>query len=289
MNEYTFAIDRELKPLFMQKLSDLENELNSDVIFFYGPIYPSQEIVYRDLIEGLQDDDKHETLSVVLNTPGGDVITVEKLANINRKFYNNVNFIVPDLAMSAGTVFCLSGNDILMEYSSSLGPVDPQVQNSQGVWVPALGYIDKMNEAIQKSQKGTLSNLEYMLLSALDIGFLRNCEQQANLTVQLIKDWLVRYKFSNWNVHEKTKTPVTREEKEKRAEEIANMLGDNNLWCTHGRFIDITKLREILKLKVHDYGEKPSLKTKIREYNALILSYINRNKNTTFYHSRKFF
>lgn len=91
-----------------------------------------QEVFCRDLIEGIQDDGKHECLSIVLNTPGGDVKTVEKLANINRHFYREVDFIVLDSAMSAGTVFGLSGDRIFMEYTSSLGSIDPQVRNKQG-------------------------------------------------------------------------------------------------------------------------------------------------------------
>lgn len=289
MNDYSFAMDNEIKIVLGDKLNELENSLNSDVVFFYGAIYPSLEIFYRDLIEGLRDKFKHQRLAIILNTPGGDVVTVEKLANINRHFYDEVNFIVPDSAMSAGTVFCLSGDRILMEYSSSLGPIDPQVYSpKQGVWLPALGYIDKMNEAIEKSCKHALSDLEFMLLKDIDLAFLRDCEQQINLTIQLIKDWLVTYKFKDWNTHSSNNRLVTQEEKTARAEEVANLLNDNKLWCSHGRFIDITKLRKILHLKIEDYGEDNSLKNNLRKYNALALSYIFRHRMASFFHTRNF-
>lgn len=33
----------------------------------------------------------------------------------------------------------MSGDKIFMDFFSVLGPVDPQVQNKDGKWVPALG------------------------------------------------------------------------------------------------------------------------------------------------------
>lgn len=33
---------------------------------------------------------------------------------------------------------------------SVLGPIDPQVKNKEGNFVPALGYLDKVNELIEK-------------------------------------------------------------------------------------------------------------------------------------------
>lgn len=51
--------------------------------------------------------------------------------------------MVPDCAMSAGTIFCMAGDKIWMGYYSSLGPIDPQVFNGKN-WVPALGYLDKV-------------------------------------------------------------------------------------------------------------------------------------------------
>lgn len=46
---------------------------------------------------------------------------------------------MPNFAYSAGTIFCMSGDNIYMNYYSALGPVDPQVQNRDGKLVAALG------------------------------------------------------------------------------------------------------------------------------------------------------
>lgn len=70
-----------------------------------------------------------------------------------------------------------------------------------------------MNEAIAKSINNQLSTGEFLLLKDLDLGFLRECEQNVNLTVQLIKDWLVQYKFKDWEQHKSTGSNVTEEEK----------------------------------------------------------------------------
>lgn len=281
MHDHIFAIDNEIKASLSQKLRSLEAHLESDVLFFCSAIYPSLENLYRDLIESLPESSpRMQRLTIILDTPGGDVITVEKLANINRHFYQEVNFIVPESAMSAGTVFCLSGDKIYMEYSSSLGPIDPQVfSQKQNQWLPALGYLDQMKEAIEKSKKGTLTDVEFLLLRELDIAFLKECEQQMQLTVQLVKDWLVHYKFKTWDVHENKKN--------QRAEEIANKLNDYKLWCTHGRFIDIIKLETILQLQVEDYNKLDWGKP-LREYVALAKSYIARNQLQSFFQTRTY-
>jgi ClpP class serine protease len=43
-----------------------------------------------------------------------------------RKHYKTVNFVVPDYAMSAGTIFCMSGDKIFMDYASALGRSIPR-------------------------------------------------------------------------------------------------------------------------------------------------------------------
>lgn len=88
-------------------------------------------------------------LAVFVNTPGGSAEAVEKMVGIMRFHYSEVYFIVPDFAMSAGTILCMSGDKIFMDYSSSLGPIDPQVYSGKE-WVPALGHIDKVEQIIEK-------------------------------------------------------------------------------------------------------------------------------------------
>ncbi len=279
--------DSTIHAILNGKLNALEEQFNADVIFFYGSIGNSLEKPFRDFIEELKTDKiQHSTLCIILNTPGGSVETVEKLVKITRHHYKEVYFIVPDAAYSAGTIFCMSGDKIFMDYSSSLGPIDPQVFNGKN-WVPALGYLDKVEEMIKKSAAGTLTQAELIMLREQDLALLRRFEQARELTTALLKEWLVKYKFKNWNTHS-SETPVTDDEKKQRAEKIAKDLSDNKLWHSHGRSIGIDALTQILKLKIEDYSNNANLKLLIREYNDLICQYIIRSGSETFLHSRKF-
>lgn len=279
--------DLTLHNILNERLAKLETHFNADVIFYYGPIADSLEKPFRDFIEDLKNDTvQHETLCIILNTPGGSAETVEKLVKITRHHYQEVYFIVPDAAYSAGTIFCMSGDKIYMDYSSALGPIDPQVFNGKN-WVPALGYLDKVEEMINKSAAGQLTGAELIMLREQDLAMLRRHEQARDLTIALLKEWLVKYKFKNWNTHKDGRT-VTISEKEGRAKDIAKDLGDNKLWHSHGRSIGVAALTDILKLKIEDYSTDTVLKPLIREYNDLICQYILKNGAEAFLHSRKF-
>ena len=280
--------DSTLHEILNKRLGELENHFDADFLFYYGPITDSLDKPFRDLVEELKDDpDTKDTLFIMLNTPGGSAETVERLVKITRHHYQTVNFIVPDAAYSAGTIFCLSGDAIYMDYSSSLGPIDPQVYNGKN-WVPALGYLDKVEELINKSIAGTISQAELIMLREQDLAMLRRHEQARELTIALLKEWLVKYKFKNWNSHNSTGNLVTPKEKEDRATEIARDLGDNKIWHSHGRSIGVAALTHILKLKIEDYSNDPDLTKIIREYNDLICQYIGRNNGEMFFHTRKF-
>lgn len=285
--------DETIKGLLDERLAKLERRLEADVIFFYGAIDMGLQRTFRDFIEQLKaSPDCGGRLVVLVNTPGGSVETVEKMVEIMRHHYPEVWFVVPDVAFSAGTVLCLSGDKLFMDYSSSLGPIDPQVWNGKH-WVPALGYLDKVEELIAKSMKGTLSPAEFVLLQNQDLAMLRRYEQARDLTVTLIKRWLVDYKFKDWATHQtspdKLDKPVTPEEKDARAEDIASLLGNNGYWHSHGRMIGINTVRNLLRLKVDDYSSDIELRDMIRSYNDLMTDYIARGQFPYFFHSRNFF
>jgi membrane-bound ClpP family serine protease len=282
--------DESIRITLNNGLRALETHLESDVIFYFGEIHPSLDKGFRDFIEELKKDTEFERnrLTVILNTPGGSAETVEKMVNVIRHHYDEVYFIVPDSAMSAGTIFCMAGDKIFMDYSSSLGPIDPQVFNGKK-WVPALGYLDKVEELITKSEKGTLTEAEFLILQKVDLAELRSFEMAKNLTISLLKEWLVNFKFKNWNTHNSNGQPVTVAEKEARAEDIAKLLGNNSLWHSHGRSIGINTLKTVLKLKIDDYSDDADLSAKIRDYNDLICEYILRHGAKAFLHSRIYF
>jgi len=280
--------DSTIHEILNERLNKLEAHFNSDFLFYYGPITDSLDKPFRDLIEELKaEPDTKGTLFIILNTPGGSAETVERLVKITRHHYNEVNFIIPDAAYSAGTIFCLSGDKIFMDYSSSLGPIDPQVYNGKN-WVPALGYLDKVEELINKSLLGTISSAEIIMLREQDLAMLRRHEQARDLTVALLKEWLVKYKFKHWSTHSLTGQAVTQAEKEIRATEIARDLGDNKLWHSHGRSIGVKALTHILRLKIEDYSNDAVVRKLIRDYNDLICQYITRTGGEMYFHTKKF-
>ena len=193
-------MDNVIKENLNNRLDGLEKHFDADVVFYYGEIHPSVEKLFRDFIEKLKAEKTNRNrITIILNTSGGSVETVEKLVEIVRFHYSEVYFVVPDYAMSAGTVFCMSGSKIFMDYSSSLGPIDPQVYNGKE-YVPALGYLDQVEKMIAKSQANNLTHAEFLILQSLDLAMLSRYEQARNLTVTLLKKWLVEYKFTDWGI-----------------------------------------------------------------------------------------
>jgi Serine dehydrogenase proteinase len=281
-----------IKDLLNAKLIKLEDRLNSDIFCYYGTIVDGLENEIIALIEDLGYDPlKKEKLTIILTTPGGSAFAVERYVNIIRHHYHTVDFVVPDYAYSAGTIFCMSGDNIYMDYFSVLGPIDPQVQNKEGKWVAALGYLDKVNEAIIKSKIGELSEAEFLWIKDLDLAELRSYEQAKELTNDLLKKWLVKYKFKNWDTHQTTPEllgqKVSEDQKIQRADEIANKLNDNTIWKSHGRPINIEEIKKI-GLKIEDYSNIDDLRNLIREYYQLLNDYVSSNKRSIFVHTRKF-
>ena len=271
-------LDTALEGYISFKINEFRDNFfpKSDVIVYYGGITEWAKHVYQPKIEniGLKSYKKDESsLAIILSTTGGSVESVEKMVEITRHFYKEVYFIVPDSAMSAGTIWCMSGDKIFMDYASSLGPIDPQVQSSEGKWVPALGYLDKVEEIINKSKDGTVTQAELMMLNNLDLAQLRRYEQARELSKDLLKKWLVEYKFRDWNISETSKEEVTSERKTARAEEIAVALSDNRRWHSHGRSIGIDTLINDLNLRVEDYTDNKDLSGAIRELDGILTEF----------------
>lgn len=133
------TLDAAVKATARERLRRLETHLQGHVVFFFGSIDAGVHRTFRDFIEKTAATRPARTrLVFVLNTPGGSAEMAEKMVEIMRQHYTEVFFVVPSFALSAGTILCMAGDRIYMDYSSSLGPIDPQVWNGKE-WVPALG------------------------------------------------------------------------------------------------------------------------------------------------------
>jgi len=287
------AVDKTVQDLLISKLKDIESHFDCDAISYFGSIVDGNENSVLNIVEELVNDpDKKDKIFVVLTTGGGSATAVERYVNILRKHYAEVNFIVPDFAYSAGTIFCMSGDYIYMDYFSVLGPIDPQIQNKEGKFVAALGYLDKINDLIEKAKNYELTQAEFLILKDFDLAELRGYEQAKELTISLLKKWLVKYKFKNWTKHMTNpnllNSDVTDEQKQARAEEIADKLSDNKIWKSHGRPINIDCLENELRLKIEDYSDNVDLRNLIRGYYELLSDYVSKNRFPIFVHTRKF-
>jgi len=287
-------LDDTVRQTVTERLLRLEEHLEGDVAFFYGSIDVGVIRTFRDFVERMASASTHgrRRLVFLLNTPGGSAEAAEKMVEVIRQHYTEVFFVVPDFALSAGTILCMSGDRIYMDYSSSLGPIDPQVWNGKE-WVPALGYLDKVEALLAKAAAGQLTNAEFLILQSQDLALLARYEQARDLTVTLLKNWLVEFKFRDWTHHGsdpvKKGQPVTPEEKQDRAEQIARALGDNKLWHSHLRIIGPGTLTRVLKLRINDYSADDILRPLVRSYNDLLTEYIARQGFALFMHNRDFF
>lgn len=268
---------------------EFEKTYNSkiDIFSYTGNIEEMVVGKFREFVEEIKNKkSKSKTLVMILYTPGGSAIAVEQMVNIMRYNYKEIYFIVPESAMSAGTILCMSGDKIFMDYSSSLGPIDPQVRNDDNKWVAALGYIDKIEELIKKSKDGIMSDAEFAMLQKIDLGTIRAYEQARDLSINLLEVWLAKYKFKDWHEHRthSVGNKVTMAEKNERTKEIAEMLSDNKKWHTHGRHINIEMLKG-LKLEIEDYSKKYELRNKILKYHKLLMEYVQKIDRRIFLHT----
>lgn len=84
-----------------------------------------------DIIEEMLQNTNlvNKELLLIINSPGGDALTAERIVNICRSYSHGGRFsvIVPKMAKSAATMVCFGAYEIGMGSTSELGPIDPQI------------------------------------------------------------------------------------------------------------------------------------------------------------------
>lgn len=263
------ALDAERK----SQLS-LIGQLRGTVVISYAarltptpvPIEPA--ILYEDVLpfSDLLENLDGKRVSVILETPGGIGEVGRQIVEMLHERFEWVEFIVPGMAMSTGTIMCLGGHEIWMGPSSALGPIDAQLLQD-GKRYSADALIEGFNE-IKKdviANNGQLNPAYIPILQRISPGELQGAHNALEFARATVTDWLARYKFANW---EKEGVPVTEEHKKKRAREIAENLAKQSLWHTHGRSLRIDDLRS-LGLKVRDLRDEPKLYEAVQRYYVL--------------------
>ncbi len=279
-------LDDYIKNQLDKHLCDIGNTLNANAMSIISPIVPGLDIHVREAIGAIQN--KKKSIAIIHDTPGGVVEVVERIVTAIRHYYSEVIIIVPDRAMSAGTILALSADRILMDYFSCLGPIDPQIEKG-GRLIPALSYLEQFNRLNIKAQKGSLTSAEYALLSKLDLGELYQFEQAKELSIELLEKWLSIYKFKNRTVTETRKAKVTKQKKAQRAKEIAKLLNNSSRWHSHGRGIDMRTLTDEIGLKIEDFSKIKDLEACVREYFMLLKDYMQRQEIRVFIHTEGYF
>lgn len=209
------------------------------------------------------------SLDVIIETPGGIGEVAEDIVRMIRNKFEDVAFIIPGSAKSAGTIMVMSGDDILMEPDSSLGPIDAQM-NWQGRGFSAEAFIEGLRAIkAEVDGKGTLNKAYIPILQNISPGEIQHAANAMEFAKNLVTQWLQNYKFRTWKQHKSTGDTVTPETKRRRANEIATELSNHSKWKTHGKSIKITDLRE-MGLRITDYSENIALHDAIRRYYVLL-------------------
>lgn len=213
-------------------------------------------------------------VDIVLVTPGGLANQVSNFVHTLRPRFDKVNFILLNMAMSAGTIFIMSGDEIIMSPQSKFGPIDPQIPSRDGRFIPAQSILvavedikKRGQDAISKGSKPDWTDIQ--LLNNLDLRMIGEALTASNYSIQMTKDFLEKYKFKNWTEHLETHTPVSPEERKTTASDIANILCDHKLWKSHGHFINREAAWSQCHLKIVHSEDIPNLDRAMRRMWAL--------------------
>lgn len=207
-------------------------------------------------IQDILRESTEKKIDFYIETPGGSGEAAEEIAKFLRKKFEEVNFIIAGEAKSAGTILSLSGDNIYMTDTGSLGPIDAQVRMGRST-ISAHDYkewVDSKRE--EAAEKGSLNPFDAVMVAQISPGELYGVINSLEFAKDLVKSWLEEYKFKNWTKTRTNGTDVTPEMRKERANEVAEMLCDHTTWRTHGRSLKIEDLKEVLVIERIDDDPK---------------------------------
>lgn len=229
------AKESPLDSLRAQAVSDLSQFRGRNVICYYsgwlqGCDASSVSILDDDmngLMNAMYKLDRSKGLDLVLHTPGGDLAATEAIVEYIRGcFGNDVVAIVPQLAMSAGTMIACSCKEIIMGRQSSLGPTDPQFGG-----VAAGGVIEEFERAVQEVEKNPSSAALWgQIIGKYHPTFLGDCQKAVEMSRGIVKQWLKSNMFLEDSVADK------------KVEDILNLLCDHRTSAMHNRHFSHSEL-----------------------------------------------
>ncbi len=203
---------------------------------------------FMEAIHGL----KGNKLDLILHTGGGSAEATDAIVTYLRQKFNDIRIIIPQAAMSAGTMLALAADEIVMGKHSFIGPIDPQFILNTPVGVQAVP-AQAIMEQFRKAQKDCADNPKNLnswlpMLSQYGPALLVQCQNQIDFGRDLVKTWLGSYMFKG--------------EDGKKAEEISEFLSNHDNFKTHGKHISITQAKDI-GLKIMDLESDQDLQEKV--------------------------
>lgn len=222
-----------------------------------GELFTSIELAddlpFAEMVASVSADAKEVDVFVV--TPGGSAQQVSSFVHKLRPRFDTIAFLVPHMCMSAGTIWAMSGDEIVMDERGFLGPIDPQVRNRENSFVPAQALFTLLKK-IQEEGQRALSNghqppwSDIQLLRLIDPKELGNAIASTKYAEQLVADYLEKFKFRDWTTHSSDQRAVTAEDRKKTAAEIAGKLASHEAWKTHSHGIFHNVLWDEIRLKI---------------------------------------
>lgn len=236
-----------------QYLLQLEEHTGRNTIAYYSgflngvndiniSINDQDMLGFMNCLKGM---DNSKGLDLILHTPGGGITATESIVNYLKSiFENNIRAIIPQMAMSAGTMISLSCKSIVMGKHSNLGPIDPQING-----IPAYGIIREFEQAKEDLEQDKNINYWGMRLGKYPPAFISQCDNAIRLSSELVSTWLTDNMFS-------------REEDSELVARIVNALNENENSKNHSRHYNID-FCESLGLKIEALESDSILQEKV--------------------------
>ena len=161
--------------------------------------------------------------------------------------------IVPQLAMSGGTIIACACKEILMGKQSSIGPIDPQINGMSAVGI--VSEFDRAKEEIK--QDGSTINVWGAIISGYPPSLIETCEKAISWSKELAVQYLSGSMFRD-------DLMVDSENAKKKIRHIIQLLTDSNLTKSHARHISTPSCKS--------YGLKINEIEKDQDLQDIILS-----------------
>ena len=116
-----------------------------------GPQIERADVLHLEAL--LQRVESGAKMTLLLNSPGGDVDAAEKLLHMLTEVVapsGNLEVVVPNSAKSAATIIALGAHGLMMSDTSELGPIDPQLEFREGDTIrfyPVAAFLKAYRDA----------------------------------------------------------------------------------------------------------------------------------------------